>query len=70
LFVGFLFFFQFYLFILAALGLRCCAGFALVAVSGGYSSLWCFRFSLWCLVLLWSGLRELLRMGAAAVVPA
>ena len=27
---------------------------SLVAASGGYSSLWCVGFSLWCLLLLWS----------------
>ena len=29
-------------------------GLSLVAVSGGYSSLWCAGFSLWWLLLLWS----------------
>ena len=53
----FLFFFKFYLFIylLAALGLHYCAqAFSLVAVSRGYSSLWCMGFSLWWPLLLWS----------------
>ena len=31
-----------------------CAGFSLVAASGGYSSLWYVGFSLWWLLLLWS----------------
>ena len=57
-FVAYLFFLNFiYLFIylLAALGLRCCVrAFSLVAVSRGYSSLWCMGFSLWWLLLLWS----------------
>ena len=39
---------------LAALGLRCCARASLVALSRGYSSLWCAGFSLWWLLLLWS----------------
>ena len=46
--LGFLFFFlKSYLFSLAVLGLRCCEGFSLVAVSRGYSSLRCEGFSLW-----------------------
>ena len=50
-------FYSFILFILflAALGLRCWAqAFSLVAVRGGYSSLWCPGFSLQWLLLLWS----------------
>ena len=40
---------------LAALCLRCCAhGLSLVAVSRGYSSLWCTDFSLQWPLLLWS----------------
>ena len=42
-----------YLFIQAALGLRCCAQvFSLVVASGGYSLLWCVGFSLQWLLLL------------------
>ena len=39
---------------LAWLGLRCCAGFSLVAVRGGQSLLQCSGFSLQWLLLLWS----------------
>ena len=39
--------------ILLVLGLCCCAGFSLIAESGGYSLLPCAGFSLWWL-LLWS----------------
>ena len=47
-----------YLFILAALGLRCCAR-ALFAVSRGYSSLQCEGFSLrWLLLLQSTGSRR------------
>ena len=35
----------FLIYLLAALGLRCCSGFSLVAASGGYSSLQCTRFA-------------------------
>ena len=42
------------IFFLAALGLCCCRGLSLVAVSGGYSSLQCVGFSLRWLLLLWS----------------
>ena len=38
--------------IFGALGLRCCARLSPVAVSRGYSSLWCTCFSLWWLLLL------------------
>ena len=46
--------FIYYLFILAALGLRCCTWLSLVAASRGYSSLWCPGFSLRWRLLLWS----------------
>ena len=42
-----------YLFILTVLRLHCCAGFSLVAVSRGSSSLQCMGFS-WGPLLLWS----------------
>ena len=52
----FFFFFSKFILFLAVLGLRCCAR-ALVAVSGGYSSLQCTGFSLqW---LLCCGARDL-----------
>ena len=35
----------FLIYLLAALGLRCCSGFSLVAASGGYSSLQCTHFA-------------------------
>ena len=56
-----LFFFLIYL--LAALGLRCHAGFSLVAASGGYSSVQCTSFS-------FGGFssREALALGAGASV--
>jgi len=43
-----------YVFILTVLSLHCCAGFSLVAVSRGYSSLQRVGFSLWWLLLLGS----------------
>ena len=44
-------FFLIYLSIFGCAG-SCCAGFSLVVVSGGYSSLWCLGFSLlWLLVV-------------------
>ena len=50
-------YFIYYLF-LAVLGLRCYHGLSLVAVSGGYSSLWCTGFSLrWLLLLESTGSR-------------
>ena len=54
--VGFFFFYKFIcLFSFGCVGsLVLCAGFSLVAVSGGYSSLWCAGFSLQWLLLLWS----------------
>ena len=43
------------IYFMAVLGLRCCAGFSLVAVSGGYSSLGFLGYSsLWWLLLLQS----------------
>ena len=41
-----------FMYFLAALGLRCCMWAFLVAVSGGYSLLWCTGFLLWWLLLL------------------
>ena len=38
-------FFFFLIYLLAALGLHCCAGFSLVAASGGYSLLQCTGFA-------------------------
>ena len=50
---SFLFFFLIvYLFIFGCLGLCCCVGFSLVAVSRGCSLLECVGFSLWLLFLL------------------
>ena len=48
-----------YLFLFVALGLHCCGGLSLVAVSGGCSLSRCPGFSLWWLLLLWrTGLRS------------
>ena len=44
----------FNLFILGCVGSSLLRGLSLVAVSGGYSSLWCMGFSLWWLLLLQS----------------
>ena len=48
------FFLIIYLFIFGCLGLCCCVGFSLVAVSRGYSLLECVGFLLWCPFLLGS----------------
>ena len=50
----FLSFLNNFIYLLAVLGLRCCAGFLLVVVSGGYSLLWCAGFSVRWLLLLWN----------------
>ena len=47
------FFFNFIYFWLHWVFIAAC-GLSPVAVSGGYSSLWCAGFSLWWLLLLWS----------------
>ena len=50
--ISFFFFLIVYLFIFGCLGLCCCVGFSLVAVSRGCSLLECVGFSLWRLFLL------------------
>ena len=52
----FLFFFKYkFIYLLGCVGSSLlCAGFSLVAASGGYSSLQCVGFSLWWLLLLWN----------------
>ena len=55
---GFGFFNKFiYLFVLAVLGLRCCALAFSSCGAGGYSSLQCAGFSLWLLLLQSTGSR-------------
>ena len=49
----FLFFYKFIYFWLCWVFVAAC-GLSLVAASGGYSSLRCRGFLLWCLLLLWS----------------
>ena len=52
--IDFIHFILFYLFILAVLGLCCCAWASSSCGERGYSSLWCAGFLLWWLVLLQS----------------